>query len=356
MFSVENYFINPDASVKDALKILEEHAGKIVLVVDNNNVLLGTITDGDVRRAILESFTIDSTVLEIMNTEPLTADQDEDQATLFSIMQARRVRNIPIINKQNQVVGLTNMSDIIIPKHKDNWVVIMAGGVGSRLRPLTNSVPKPMLPVNGSPVLEILIKTFISQGFNKFYISVNYLAEQVKGHFGDGKKYGIEIRYLEEAKPLGTGGALSLLKHKPKDSFIVINGDIVTNVSFPEMFSFHEDSNAEITMGVREHCVQIPYGVVRLNGHTVCNFIEKPTEKYYVNTGIYILNPDILSLVPKNTQFTMPDLIEKVQQNQQEVQAFPVTESWLDIGRMEDFVKAKDLVGELAHSHNKNYI
>lgn len=353
MSCIEDYFIRPDQTLKDALSLLNKNDGKIVLVVNETRKLLGTVTDGDIRRALLKSGAVDMPVSDVMNTTPLCLSEGEDTATLFSLMQSKRISNVPIVNEQGQVVDLTNMSDIIIPKKRENWVVIMAGGVGSRLRPLTDSTPKPMLPVNGSPVLEILIKAFISQGFYRFYVSVNYLAEQIKNHFGDGQKYGIEIRYLEESHPLGTAGALSLLEHTPKDPFIVINGDIVTNVRFSEMLDFHQDSDASVTMGVREHSVQIPYGVVKLDEQKICDFIEKPTEKYYVNTGMYVLNPDILSYVPEGVALTMPDLIAKAQTDDHEVQAFPVTESWLDIGRMEDFSKAEDLVEKLSFAHTK---
>ena len=347
--SLEGYLIAPGKTVQDALALIEQNTGKVALVVKADNTLLGTITDGDVRRALLGGIGLEAIVDQVMNTEPKTLNEADDSATIFSFMQSQNIRNVPIVNANGQVIRVANLADIIIPDRKDNWVVIMAGGLGTRLHPLTHNVPKPMLKVAGSPVLEILIQNFISQGFYRFYVSVNYLADQIKEHFGDGSRYGVEVRYLEEKQPLGTAGSLSLLQHKPENPFIVINGDIVTNIRFTEMLDFHMEDQATVTMGVREHAVQIPYGVVELDGCQVSELSEKPTEKYFINTGIYVLDPEALSYVPDNTELTMPELMKKAQVDDKKVQAFPVTQSWLDIGRMEDFAKAESLLKHISN-------
>lgn len=353
MSKLEKYFIDRNSPIREAMRVIEGNDGKIALIVDENRKLLGTLTDGDIRRAVLAGHTLDTQLLHVMNKKPFFADHKEDRTILLNQMKTRHIRHIPIVDDSHIVTDIINMTDILLPESRENWVVIMAGGFGKRLMPLTENVPKPMLEVGGKPVLEILVKTFIAQGFHKFYISVNYLGGQIKDYFGNGNQYGIEIRYLEETQPLNTAGSLSLIEDIPAQPLLLINGDIVTNVKFPEMFDFHAIEKADISIGVREHKVQIPYGVVEIDEKRVQGFSEKPVSTHFVNTGIYVLNPDMLGLVPKNQPFSMPDLVMKAQGQRKNVLAFPVTESWLDIGRMEDFARAESVVEQIFSKHIK---
>lgn len=345
-----SYTISETARIKDALRLIESNQGKIVLIVDSQQRLLGTVTDGDIRRGLLEGYDTSTPAVMVMNKEPFFIYQDEQPVHLFPIMQAKHIRNIPIVNRDGQVVELVHMTEILVPKEKENWVIIMAGGFGKRLYPLTSSMPKPMLEIGGSPVLEHLIGSFVAQGFRKFYISVHYLADKIKAHFGDGSSRNITIRYIEEDQPLGTAGALSLLSERPENSFLVINGDILTNAHFSNMLDFHVSSNAIGTMGVREHKVQIPYGIVEIDKSEIREFSEKPEKTFLVNTGIYVLEPKILDLVAKDKALNMPDLFKRAQLKKQNIMAFPITEYWLDIGRLEDFAIAEDMVRKIGSS------
>lgn len=339
--NLQSYYIAPDAPIRDAMQLIENNRGKIALVVDEQHILLGAITDGDIRRALLSGSALETPVKMIMNKNPLTADETAERARIFSMMQSKQIRNVPIVDKQKRVVDLINLSDILTAEKMANPVVIMAGGLGKRLMPLTENVPKPMLEVGGTPVLEILLNSFITQGFEKFYISVNYLADQIKTHFKDGAQYGASITYLEEDRPLDTAGALSLLPPDINQPFLVINGDIITNVKFRDLLDYHVLNKAAATIGVREHRTQVPYGVVTLEDNRVVRFEEKPVKTHFVNTGIYVLDPAAQAFLGKNQPMTMPALLEKMQAQNKKIAAYPVTEYWLDIGRMEDFSRAE---------------
>jgi dTDP-glucose pyrophosphorylase len=344
---LEQYLLKKTTSIKDAVGTIEKTSGKIALIVDSNHQLLGTVTDGDVRRAIMNGHSLEEPATNIMNAEPFYSYRNAEQSALFSLMQTKRISNIPIVDEKKRVVNIINLVDFLAPDQKDNWVVIMAGGFGKRLMPLTENTPKPMLKIGGKPVIELLINTFITQGFHRFYISVNYLGDRIKDHFGDGSSRNIEIRYLEEEKPLGTAGSLSLIKTPPPEPFFVVNGDIITNIKFNSMLDFHEKSETTATMGVREHSIEIPYGVVDIEDCTVQEFKEKPSQRFFVNTGIYVVSPQALKHLPKAKAFTMPDVLEMLKKEEHKVTAYPVTEYWLDIGRMEDFSRAEDLVEKI---------
>ena len=340
------------SSVRDALELLDKLDFKLIMVVDPNNKLLGSVTDGDIRRAFLCGKNLDSFIKDIMNTSPKSMQYDVDAVAIHEHMQAKNLRYMPLIDKEGHVKGLETIDSMLVHKKRDNWVVIMAGGLGSRLYPHTASCPKPMLRVGDRPVLETILERFINHGFSRFYISVNYLAEMITGYFGDGSSLGVEIRYLHEQERLGTAGSMSLLPEIPDEPVIVMNGDVLTLVDFESLLHFHEDHNAEATMGVREDDYQIPYGVVSTDKYFINAIHEKPVERYYVNSGIYVLNPTILEMVPQNTFFDMPDLYRMAIEKDLPVTAFPVREYWLDIGSLEDLEKAhKDVKYDLRISN-----
>lgn len=330
----------PDVSIRDAIQLLDKSALQIVLVVNECHRLLGTVTDGDIRRGILKGLSLSDPIQAIMNSAPTVAKADESRDSILALMRQKYLHHIPLIDENHCVVGLETLDELIQSRKRGNWVVLMAGGLGSRLYPLTEDCPKPMLNVGNKPLLETILENFIEYGFRRFYISVNYMADMVKSHFGDGSRWGVEICYLQEVQKLGTAGALSLLPEKPSAALFVMNGDLLTKVNFSQLLDFHSSHSAQATMCVREYDFQVPYGVVKIDSHRVIGIDEKPVQRFFVNAGIYVLEPDILELIPANTYFDMPTLFEQLISQQKETAAFPIREYWLDIGYLADYEKA----------------
>jgi len=332
--------IAPDRSIRDAIRTIDEGAIRIALVVDIGNRLLGTVTDGDIRRGILRGVALEEAVTRVMNPQPTTARADESRDVILERMKQTRLHQIPVVDGQGCLVTVEILDELLQTRQRDNWVMLMAGGLGSRLRPLTDECPKPLLKVGSKPLLEIILENFLEYGFRKFYISVNYKAEMVKEYFGDGSRWGIEIRYIHEDQRLGTAGALSLLPERPALPLIVMNGDLLTKVNFQHLLDFHAEHRARATMCVREYDFQVPYGVVRIDHHRVLGIDEKPVQRFFVNAGIYVLEPEVLDLIPSATYFDMPELFTRLIGQNHETAVFPIREYWLDIGHMDDFARA----------------
>ena len=328
-------------TIKDAISTIDNGCVQIALVLDENERLIGTVTDGDIRRALLQGESIDTPVEKIMFRRYHALTTTATEKEVLALMRSQRLRQIPTIDEQSRVVGLFVLEELIKPKKHTNPVVIMAGGKGKRLHPLTQHSPKPMLRVQGKPLLEIILGHCIDAGFQHFYLSVNHLKNQIQDYFGDGSHWQVRIDYLEEEKPLGTGGALSLLPQKPKEPLLVINGDVLTRLDYRQLLRFHDEQKAAATLCVREHTTQLPYGVVSIDDLNVLKLEEKPLLSHYINAGIYLLNPALLELVPHDRFFDMPKLLEKAMQQQHRVSAFPIYEYWLDVGHPETL--------ELAH-------
>jgi dTDP-glucose pyrophosphorylase/predicted transcriptional regulator len=339
--------VSPQTSLREAAQILDANALQIVLVVDEERRLLGTITDGDIRRGILKGIALTEPVSVVMNPRPSVARIEDSRDSILAEMKRKSLHHMPLVDKAGRVVGLDTLDELINPPIKENWVVLMAGGLGSRLRPLTNDCPKPMLKVGGKPLLETILENFIEHGFCHFYISVNYMSEVVKSHFGDGSRWGVDICYLHEDQRLGTAGALSLLPEKNNGPLIVMNGDLLTKVNFRQLLEFHSEHNAHATMCVREYDFQVPYGVVKIENHRITGIDEKPTQRFFVNAGIYVLDSQALDLIFPNTFFDMPSLFEKLIEQQKETVVFPIREYWLDIGHMADFDRANGEYGDV---------
>lgn len=331
-----------DLTIFDTLKVIDDNTIGIALVVDAQNRLLGTITDGDIRRAILNSVALTEQASTIMNKNPIVAHVNDARKDILFMMRQKDIKQVPVLDEAGRVIHLEVLSELIKKNRKENWVVLMAGGLGTRLQPLTNDCPKPMLKVGGKPVLETIIENFISYGFYKFFIAVNYKAEIIEAYFGNGRKWDVEINYLQEQEKLGTAGALSLLPNIPDKPLIVMNGDLLTKVNFSHLLDFHQLNNSAATMCVREYKIQVPYGVVSVAGHRLERILEKPEQKFFVSAGVYALEPKILSLISKNQVLDMPNLFNKLIAEQYATSVFPVREYWLDIGRKEDFTKAND--------------
>lgn len=339
--------VDMNATIMQALKILDEGAKQIVLVVDQRNVLLGTVTDGDIRRGILKGESLEAPITHVMNKRPIVAQMGDERETMLNLMTTRSLRQIPVIDDRGRLIDIVFLEDYMQSEKKDNWVVLMAGGFGTRLAPLTDHCPKPLLKVGSRPILEIILNSFISYGFARFYISVNYKADMIMEYFGDGSRWGVEIRYLLEDKRLGTAGALSLLSERPDKPFIVMNGDLLTKINFSHALQFHMEEEACATMCVREYEYQVPYGVVKVDQHRLYGIEEKPVQRFFISGGIYILSPDVIESIPENTFYDMPALFEALIEKEQLTSAFPIREYWLDIGRMDDFNRANGEFSEV---------
>lgn len=332
--------VQPSDSIRDAMQHIDESGLQIAVVADEGNYLQGVVTDGDIRRGILEEADLDRSVQSVMNGTPVTAHPQEDRESLVDKMQARRIRQIPLVDDAGRVIGIEVLDDLLEPENRSNPVAIMAGGLGTRLRPLTEDCPKPLLEVGGQPILETILEGFIAHGFQRFYLSVNYKSGMIEDHFGDGSDWGVDITYLHEEQRLGTAGPLSLLPERPDEPLLVMNGDLLTKLNFAHLLDYHRDQDAVATMCVREHETQVPYGVIESEEQRMTGIEEKPTERYFVNAGIYVLESETLGLVPENEFFDMTELFEALIDREAEATVFPVREYWQDVGQREDFRQA----------------
>ena len=341
MSNWESTLVTPDYTIKQTIEVIAKDSLQVALVVNSERKLLGIVTDGDFRRGILKGIDLDAPVTKIMSKSNTTASYKDERSKLLNIMRKKCIRHLPLLDEQGIVTELITLFDLFEKKEKNNQIVIMAGGLGTRLGELTKNKPKPLLEVGNKPILETLIENFVEQGFKNFVLSINYLGSKIIEYFGDGRAWDVNIQYLQESQKLGTAGALSLLtKSSETQPIIVTNGDILTKVNFSQLLDFHHDHDAQATMCVREYDYQIPYGVVVLNQEKISHIEEKPVKSQFVNAGIYVLSPSTIKLVPKDRIFDMTDLFDLLLQNKKSVVAFPLREYWIDIGLTEDFQKA----------------
>ncbi len=329
-----------NASFRKAIEIIDSSALQVGLVVDEQKRLLGMLTDGTIRRAILNGVSMEEDVKKVMFTDFTHASMDDDKETILEIMKKLEIRHIPVLDENGVLQDLKVLIDLLGSEKKENIVVLMAGGQGTRLMPLTEKCPKPLLKIGEKPILETILKNFKDQGFYRFYISVNYFAEMIKEYFQNGSSWDVEISYLQEDKPLGTAGALSLLAKKPDLPFFVMNGDLLTKIDFEKLLQFHVEHQACGTMCVRQYDYQIPYGVVRFDGVDLLDMEEKPIKQFFVNAGIYVLSPESLDHIPANQFFDMPSLFRILKKKNGRAAVFPIHEYWMDIGQIKDFERA----------------
>lgn len=338
----KNVALKADASLRDAMRVINNAALRIGLVCDEQNKLLGTVTDGDIRRGLLVDCEMHDPVAIVINKQPVTAKSTDTRQQRLNLMQQHDLTAIPLLNTQGQVVGLETLHQAMQPEQLANPVFIMAGGFGTRLQPLTDHCPKPMLRVGDKPMLEHLINQFKQQGFHNFYISTHYMPELIQNHFGNGSHWGVKINYVHEKEPLGTGGALGLLpKDLPQLPLIMMNGDVLTKVNFSKLLEHHVTQNFAATMCVREDEHRIPFGVIETEQQLITAMVEKPTYRYKINTGIYVLNPEIIAKVGSNQHIDMPSLLEQNRQEGKRIGTYTSYDYWLDIGQMKDYQKAQ---------------
>lgn len=327
----------PDATVQQAIRSLETSALQIVLVAAADGVLLGTLTDGDIRRGLLRGLDLNSPIDQIFYREPLVVPPQLSRDIVLQLMRANKIRQLPIVDEERRVIGLHLWDELMIPGKRPNLMVIMAGGRGERLRPHTENCPKPLLPVSGKPMLEHILERAKQEGFQHFVLAVHYLGHMIEEYFGDGSRWQVKIDYLRENSPLGTAGAIGLLNPRPTVPFLVTNGDVLTDIHYGELLDFHCRHGASATMAVRMYEWQHPFGVVRTKGVDITGFEEKPVSRSHINAGIYVLEPSVLDVLNAGEHCDMPALFGRLQNMTARTIVYPMHEPWLDIGRVTDY-------------------
>lgn len=345
MNNFKKILLPPDATIRRALEIIDSGSIKIALVADENLKLLGTLTDGDIRRAILSGKGLEDSIETVYYRSPTTCGINDSKEKILQLAVAHKLYQIPIVDAEGRIVGVTEVDELLQPTHRTNKVVLMAGGLGTRLSPLTDTTPKPMLHVGNKPILETIIENFAKYGYIEIILSVNYKSHIIEEYFGDGSAYGVKIEYVHESKRMGTAGALALIRESLTEPFFVMNGDLLTNINFEHMHDYHLSHDAIATMAVREYDFQVPYGVVNVSEGRILSIEEKPTHKFFVSAGIYMLSPKALAHIPDDEFFDMPTLFEKLIANEKNTVSFPIREYWLDIGRMSDYERANNEYG-----------
>jgi dTDP-glucose pyrophosphorylase len=336
----ERTLVAPDMTLREALETIDSAGSQMALVVDADRRLLGTLSDGDARRGLLKGLSLLDPVAQAMHPNPTVAGAADDRRSILSHMRRCGLHQMPVVNPQGIVVGMEVIDDFLATPVRDNWVVIMAGGLGTRLEQLTRDTPKPMLHVGSRPLLETIVRGFYAQGFRRFYFAVNYKAEQIEQYFGDGSAFGVEVCYLREEQRLGTAGALSLLPELPTLPIVVTNADLLTKADFGQMLDQHAQSDAIATMAVRNYEMQVPFGVVRERNGRIDAIEEKPVHRFVISAGMYVLSPSAISLVPHGQFFDMPSLFDALLAQGLSAHSHPIDGYWLDIGRMGDYERA----------------
>jgi dTDP-glucose pyrophosphorylase len=334
--------IKPEATLQEAIHVIDNAALQIALVIDELESLAGVVTDGDIRRALIRGMSLDHSVAEVMNVKPKVASVNDSKTKLISMMEAHSLNHLPVLDDNGKVVRLETLLELYKQPQFQNPVFLMAGGFGTRLRPLTDNCPKPLLEIGGKPILETTLENFVRSGFKKFYIAVHYMADRIKDYFGDGQRWGVQISYIEEREPLGTAGALGLVSDDMPDlPMIVMNGDILTQIDFSRLLAYHNEQKGIATLCVRQYEYQIPYGVISIEAQRVTGIVEKPVHSCFASAGVYVLNPSLVKTVGKRQQIDMPELLSRQISAGELISMFPIHEYWLDIGKESDFLRAQ---------------
>src|ERR1039458_2413169 len=333
--------IGSQVTLQQAIRCLNESAVQIALVVSGDDLLVGTITDVDIRRGLLRGLDLNSSVDAIIHRDPLVVPPKLARDTVMQIMKANKIRQLPIVDGDQRVVGLHLWDELIAPSQRPNLMVIMAGGQGNRLRPHTDNCPKPLFHLSSYSMLEHIIERAKSEGFQRFVLAIHYLGHMIEDYFGDGGRWGVQVDYLREQSALGPAGALGLLSPRPSTSFLVSNGDVLTDIRYGELLDFHRRHGAAATMAVRQHEWQHPFGVVHTKGVDIVGLEEKPIARSHINAGIYVLEPEILDMVSAGEHLDMPTLFTRVLQKSARAIVYPMHEPWLDVGRPDDYSSAQ---------------
>jgi len=341
---LQKVIISPQVSIMEAIPLLDTAGMGLLLLCEGDRRLVGVLTDGDIRRAILNEVSFEESSILIASRNPLVASRRVSPSEALHLMDHSRdflVNHLPLVDADGRVVDLLLRSDLISEDQTAVSAVIMAGGSGKRLRPLTEKVPKPMLSVGGRPLMEQIIAQLRKAGIQQIAITTHYKPEKIAAHFGDGSNFGVRLNYVNEDRPLGTAGALGLME-KPNTSLLVINGDILTQMNFRAMLAYHQKHKADLTVAVRKYDLKVPYGVIESDGAFVRELVEKPSLSFFVNAGIYLLEPSVYHYVPNGQHFDMTDLIQRLLEEQRPIASFPIVEYWLDIGQPADYDQAQE--------------
>lgn len=334
------FIVRPDQTVREAMQVISDNWRELALVADDALRVLGVITDGDIRRGLLNGLTMQSPASAVMTREYVCVPPHADRAGVLDLMKARSIRQVPVIDGERRLVGIHFLEALIGTSEKPNAAVIMAGGEGRRLRPFTDTRPKPMMEVAGRPILERIVLHLVGFGIKRIFLSVNYLAHMIQDHFGDGERFGCAIEYLHENEPLGSGGALSLLPSGIDHPLLVMNGDLVSQFDVSRMLAQHHREQAEATLAARHHQVDIPFGVLEVDGARLSRLTEKPTAHYLINAGIYVLDPALIDEIPRGRFYPMTDLFDGLLKQNRRVSVYRIEEDWIDVGRREDLSRA----------------
>lgn len=334
--------LDPDATLIEAMRTIDAGGCGIAIACDGSGRAIGTLTDGDIRRSVLRGSALDHrAVRDAMQRDFMWVSPDTGRAEVIDMMRARTISQVPVLDDEQRLVGLHLLQELIGATDRENWAVILAGGRGTRLRPLTDTVPKPMLKVAGRPILERIVLHLVGSGFQRIFLSVNHLAHVIEDHFQDGAKFGCRIEYLREQKPLGTGGPLSLLPERPEHALVLMNGDLVTQADVGELLDFHAEGEYAATLGVRPYSVQVPFGVVDSKDERLIRIREKPTERLLINAGIYVIGPELLHMVPDDREFPITELVQRCLEDGLPVGVHPIEDEWTDVGLPTELNKAR---------------
>jgi dTDP-glucose pyrophosphorylase len=342
MRNIEDIVVKESTSIIEVLKIIDKSSKQLALVVDDSNKLLGTISDGDIRRALLKKISLNESVKNIYFKKPTIASINDSREEIINLCKIKKIYQIPIVDNEGSLIGIEVLNELISNEKKLNKVILMVGGLGTRLHPLTEKTPKPMLEVGKKPILLTIVEKFAEYGYTDIVMCVNHKANIIKDYFGDGAKFGVNIEYVLEDKRMGTAGALSLLKEKITEPFFVMNGDLLTKVNFEHLHDFHEANDSMGTMCVRDYDFQVPFGVVNIKNTKILSIDEKPLHKFFVNAGIYIFNPEVLQFIPKDQFYDMPTLFNKLIHENLKVVSFPIMEYWIDVGHIDELERANN--------------
>ena len=343
--NIESLKLSVNSSIEKALEIIGKERVRLGVVVGKKGEFLGIISDSNIRKALINGKTLKSNIKEIYTKNPITIAENTSKQKLLELSAKTDIYDFPVLNKKGEVVSIRSISSLLSTKKLPFYVILMEGGLGSRLKELTKETPKPMLKVGKKPILENIIQRLHTQGFEKFIFCVNYKRQIIEDYFKKGEEFDIKISYIKERKKLGTAGALSLIKQKMEQSFVVMNADILTELDFNELLKAHQKSGALMSVCVREFHHQVPYGVIKQKNGFITHIEEKPTQSFLVSAGIYVCEPQILELLEKNAYLDMPELIQKVMQKGR-ANTFLIEDYWIDIGRLEEFKRANDEIKE----------
>jgi dTDP-glucose pyrophosphorylase/CBS domain-containing protein len=340
---LDDLMVGPEDTILSVMKSIDLTGLEVALVCDRSRKLLSVVTDGDIRRALIRGMSLNDAIGSVGNKNFTSVADNATRVDALELMIKNGIKCIPVVDAKRQLVDLHTLSTSLVGERVESWAVVMAGGKGERLGELTKGVPKPMLPIGDRPILEHIVRLLVTHGIRRVFISVNYLARMIQDHFGDGSDYQCRIEYLHEQEdiPLGTGGPIALLPEMPKHPLIVMNGDLLTRIHLGRLLAFHRSGEYVATMGLREHVVQVPFGVAEVKDSMIAKLVEKPKLNYRINAGIYVLNPELIPTIPKNRTYPITDLLNGCLKSGKRVGAYHMQEAWNDIGLPEEYQRAQ---------------